>query len=160
MSPLHSVTRAKDPEGQSECCIEFLTMWWEHQWNDLQLKFLAHCQTLHARTSSYWWSAIILLNGLKATQDQEAITVAEKLLHQFICGFCVPCQLQSNQGTNFEWKVFAEICKLLDIRSLALLHCIPNLMDRWNVSIIFSLKCCVERLRKTKRTAIFSFQLA
>lgn len=47
--------------------------------------------------------------------NQEATTVAEKLVSEFICRFGVPRELHSDQGTNFESKVFAEICKLLDI---------------------------------------------
>ena len=47
--------------------------------------------------------------------DQEATTVAEKLVNEFICRFGVPRELHSDQGRNFESKVFAEICKLLDI---------------------------------------------
>ena len=47
--------------------------------------------------------------------NQEAATVAEKLVSEFICRFGVPRELHSDQGTNFESKVFAEICKLLDI---------------------------------------------
>ena len=47
--------------------------------------------------------------------NQEAITVAEKLVSEFICRFGVPRQLHSDQGTNFESKVFAEVCKMLDI---------------------------------------------
>ena len=47
--------------------------------------------------------------------NQEATTVAEKLVSEFICRFGVPRQLHSDQGTNFESKVFAEVCRLLDI---------------------------------------------
>jgi len=47
--------------------------------------------------------------------NQEATTVAEKLASEFICRFSVPLKLQSDQGTSFESKVFAEVCKLLDI---------------------------------------------
>ena len=47
--------------------------------------------------------------------NQEAATVAEKLVSGFICRFGVPRELHSDQGTSFESKVFAEICKLLDI---------------------------------------------
>ena len=47
--------------------------------------------------------------------NQEATTVAEKLVNEFICRFGVPRKLHSDQGRNFESKVFAEICKLLDI---------------------------------------------
>ena len=41
--------------------------------------------------------------------------MAEKLVSEFIYRFGVPRELYSDQGTNFESKVFGEICKLLDI---------------------------------------------
>ena len=47
--------------------------------------------------------------------NQEAATVAEKLVSDFICPFSVPRELHRDQETNFESKVSAEICKLLDI---------------------------------------------
>ena len=50
-----------------------------------------------------------------AVPNQEAATVAEKLVSEFICRFGVPRELHSDQGTDFELKVFGEICKLLDI---------------------------------------------
>ena len=50
-----------------------------------------------------------------AIPDQSATTVAEKLVSKFICRFGVPRQLHSDQGTNFESKVMAEVCKLLNI---------------------------------------------
>ena len=46
--------------------------------------------------------------------NQEAATVAEKLLSELICRFGVSRELHSDQGTNFESKVFEEICKLSD----------------------------------------------
>lgn len=49
-----------------------------------------------------------------ATPNQEAATVAEKFMSEFVCRFGVPCELHSDQGTNFESKVMAEVCKLLD----------------------------------------------
>ena len=36
-------------------------------------------------------------------------------MSEFICRFGVPGELHSDQGNNFESRVFAEICKLLDI---------------------------------------------
>ena len=49
--------------------------------------------------------------------NQQAATVAEKLVSEFIFRFGVPRELHSDQGTNFESKVFGEICKLLDIEN-------------------------------------------
>ena len=36
-------------------------------------------------------------------------------MNEFICRSGVPSQLHSDQGTNFESKVFVEVCRLLDI---------------------------------------------
>ncbi|KAL9967721.1 hypothetical protein ACROYT_G026010 [Oculina patagonica] len=50
-----------------------------------------------------------------AVPNQEAVTVAEKLVSEFVCRFGVPREIHSDQGINFESKVMAEVCKLLDI---------------------------------------------
>ena len=41
--------------------------------------------------------------------------MAEKIVSEFVCRFGVPRELHSDQGTNFESKIMAEVCKLLDI---------------------------------------------
>ena len=50
--------------------------------------------------------------------NQEASTVAEKLVGEFICRFEVPREIHSDPGTNCESKVMSESRKLLDIREL------------------------------------------
>ena len=50
-----------------------------------------------------------------ALPNQEASTVAEKLVDEFICRFGVPRELHSDQGRNFESLVMSEVCKLLQI---------------------------------------------
>lgn len=55
-----------------------------------------------------WLDAIPLPN-------QEAVTIADKLVKNFICTFGVPLQLHSDQGTNFESRVFREVCALFGI---------------------------------------------
>ena len=47
--------------------------------------------------------------------NQEATTVARKLVDEFFLRFSPPEQLHSDQGRNFESTVIAEICKLLGI---------------------------------------------
>ena len=75
--------------------------------------------------------------------NQEATTVAEKLMSEFICRFGVPRQLHSDQGTNFESNVFAEVCKLLDIEKT---HSTPlhpqsdGQVERFNKTIIEMLR--------------------
>ena len=55
-----------------------------------------------------WVDAIPLKN-------QEATHIAEKLADRFISIFGVPLQLHTDMATNFESKVFQEVCKLLGI---------------------------------------------
>ena len=50
-----------------------------------------------------------------ALPDQTATTIAEKVVSEFVSRFGVPRQIHSDQGTNFESNVMAEICKLLGI---------------------------------------------
>ena len=50
-----------------------------------------------------------------AIPDQTATTIAEKVASEFVSCFGVPRQIHSDQGTNFESNVMAEICKLLGI---------------------------------------------
>ena len=48
-------------------------------------------------------------------RNQEADTVARKLVDNFITIFGVPMQIHTFQGANFESILFKELCKLLDI---------------------------------------------
>ena len=48
-------------------------------------------------------------------KSQEAKYVATKLVNRFISIYGVPLQLHTDFGSNFESKVFQEVCKLLGI---------------------------------------------
>ena len=47
--------------------------------------------------------------------NQEAITVARKLVDEIFLRFSTPEQLHSDQGKQFEGQLLTEICKLLKI---------------------------------------------
>eukprot|EP00731_Ephydatia_muelleri_P019301 Em0012g126a len=49
-------------------------------------------------------------------RNQEATTVAKKLVDELFCRFSPPEQLHSDQGRQFESELIEEICKLLEIR--------------------------------------------
>ena len=51
-----------------------------------------------------------------ALPNQEAITVAEVFVREYVCRFGVPLELHSDQGRNFESNVFKEMCALLGIQ--------------------------------------------
>ena len=57
---------------------------------------------------SKWLEAIPLKN-------QETTTIAEALVNKFISVHGVPLQIHADRGTNFEAKVFQEVCQLLGI---------------------------------------------
>ena len=48
--------------------------------------------------------------------NQEAQTIADVLTKEFICRFGVPLLIHTDQGRNFESKLMAEVCELLDIK--------------------------------------------
>ena len=78
-----------------------------------------------------------------AIPDQAATTVAEKVVSEYVCRFGVPRQIHSDQGTNFESNVMAEICKLLDIektRTTALHPQSDGQVERFNRTLIEMLR--------------------
>ncbi len=50
-----------------------------------------------------------------ALPNQEAATVAETLVSQWICRFGAPDSIHTDQGPNFESRLFKEVCNLLGI---------------------------------------------
>lgn len=50
-----------------------------------------------------------------ALQNHTALTVADKLVTEFICRFGVPSVLHSDQGPEFESRLFKQMCSLLGI---------------------------------------------
>ena len=51
-----------------------------------------------------------------AIPNQEALTVARKLIDHMFCRFGLPEQLHSDMGAQFESKVIKEVCDMLHIR--------------------------------------------
>ena len=49
-------------------------------------------------------------------ENQEACTVAEKIIKEVVSRFGVPLSIHSDQGRNFESTVFTEMCRLLGIK--------------------------------------------
>ena len=48
-----------------------------------------------------------------AIHDQEATTVAQKLVDEVFCHLGIPEQLHTDQGKQFESKLIEELCKIL-----------------------------------------------
>ena len=56
--------------------------------------------------------------------NQEASTVAEKLVDEVFLRFSPPEQLHSDQGRQFESNLVREVCKLLHINKTRTIHLI------------------------------------
>lgn len=54
--------------------------------------------------------------------NQEALTVATALVKDWICRYGVPLEIHSDQGTNFESRLFQELCKYLKKTMTISLH--------------------------------------
>ena len=70
--------------------------------------------------------------------NQEAVTVAEVLVQQFVSRFGVPMVLHSDQGRNFESAVFTEMCALLGIEKTRTTPLHPQsdgMVERFNRTI-------------------------
>ena len=70
-----------------------------------------------------------------AIPDQEATTVATKLVDEFYCRFGPPEQLHSDQGKQFESKLIQQICSILKIsksRTTAYHPQCDGLVERFN----------------------------
>ena len=68
-------------------------------------------------------------------RNQEAETVAKVLVKQVFCRYGVPMQVLSDQGANFESRLFQEMCRLLKIDKLRTTAYQPRtngLIERWH----------------------------
>ena len=78
--------------------------------------------------------------------DQEATTVARRLVDEFFLRFSPPEQLHSDQGRNFESSVVAEACRLLGIEKSRTTPYHPQsdgLVERFNRTLLDMLATAV-----------------
>ena len=71
--------------------------------------------------------------------DQEATTVAKKLTNELFLRFSPPEQLHCDQGRQFESRLLAEVCELLNIqksRTTAYHPQSDGLAERWNRTLL------------------------
>lgn len=74
-----------------------------------------------------------------AVANQEAATLADVLVKEFIGRFGVPLELHSDQGRNFESKLFQEVCQKLGIRKTRTTTLHPQsdgMVERMNRTLI------------------------
>ena len=82
-----------------------------------------------------------------AIHNQEAKTVALKLVEEFFCRFSLPERLHSDQGRQFESHLISHICQLLKIRKTRTTPYHPQsdgLVERMNRTILSMLAICAK----------------
>ena len=80
--------------------------------------------------------------------NQEAKSVAEVLIGKFFSRFGIPRELHSDQGPNFESRLFQEVCKLLGIRKTRTTPYHPSgdgMVERFNRTLIGILRAYVSK---------------
>jgi len=88
-----------------------------------------------------------------AIPDQCVETVAAKLVEEFICRFGVPKELHSDQGRNFESRVFQEVCRILEIektRTTAYNPKSDGLVERYNRTIVNAVSLMIQPFQNQK----------
>lgn len=81
-----------------------------------------------------------------AIPNQEAVTVARKLVDEFFLRFSPPERLHSDQGRNFESALIAEICQLLGVKKCRTTPYHPQsdgLVERFNRTLLNMLATAV-----------------
>jgi len=79
--------------------------------------------------------------------NQEASTVAEKLVDEIFLRFSAPEQLHSDQGRQFKSQLMAEVCKLLQIHKTRTTPYHPQsdgLVERFNRTMLAMLSTCAK----------------
>jgi len=83
-----------------------------------------------------------------AIPNQEASTVAGKLVDEVFLRFSPPEQLHSDQGRQFESSLMAEICKILQIKKTRTTPYHPQcdgLVERFNCTLLSMLTTSTEK---------------
>ena len=71
--------------------------------------------------------------------NQEAVTVAQKLVNELFCHLSTSEQLHSDQGSQFDSDLIAEVCKILNIRKSRTTPYHPQcdgLIERFNRTLL------------------------
>lgn len=98
-----------------------------------------------------------------ALPNQEAKTIAEVFIQNWVTRFGVPIELHSDQGRNFESDVFREICSIMGIkktRTTALHPQSDGMVERFNRTLEEHLRKVVNKCQRDWDEHIQMFLLA
>ena len=79
--------------------------------------------------------------------NQEATTVATKLINELFCRFSIPEQLHSDQGRQFESEIIAQVCKFLKIEKTRTPYHpqSDDVIERFNRTLLQMLSTCTDQ---------------
>ncbi|CAK1587170.1 unnamed protein product [Parnassius mnemosyne] len=86
-----------------------------------------------------------------AIPNQEASTVADKLVHEVFCRFGVPLEIHSDQGRNFESQIFQETCRVMGTQKTRTTSYHPQsdgMVERFNQTLERYLAKVVEKRQR------------
>ncbi|CAK1598437.1 unnamed protein product [Parnassius mnemosyne] len=86
-----------------------------------------------------------------AIPNQEASTVADKLVHEVFCRYGVPLEIQSDQGRNFESQIFQETCRVMGTQKTRTTSYHPQsdgMVERFNQTLERYLAKVVEKRQR------------
>ena len=87
-----------------------------------------------------------------ALEHQDAHSVALRLLSEMISPYGAPYVIHTDQGTNFESKLIAELCKLYDIKKTRTTPYHPQsdgLVERLNRTLVDTIALIVKHAQDT-----------
>ena len=93
-----------------------------------------------------------------AIPNQEASTIAQKLVNEFFCRFSMPEQLHSDQVRQFESILITKICKKLHIHKTRTTPYHPQgdgMVERFNCTSVNMLATSISDLNMTAGKSIY-----
>ncbi|XP_030845845.1 uncharacterized protein LOC115925941 [Strongylocentrotus purpuratus] len=82
-----------------------------------------------------------------AMPNQEAKTVANIFVEEFVCRYGIPNELHTDQGRNFESNLMSEVCKLLGIKKTRTCPLHPRsdgMIERFNRTLIGMVRTLID----------------
>jgi transposase InsO family protein len=79
-----------------------------------------------------------------ALPDQTAETTAKAIVDNWFCRLGVPLQILTDQGRNFESQLFAELCKIFEVRKTRTTPYRPSAngqVERYNRTLMDAIRC-------------------
>ena len=93
--------------------------------------------------------------------NMEAATVAKIVAKEVVARFGVPSAIHSDQGKQFEGKVFTEMCRVLNIKKTRTTPYHPQsdgMVERFNKTLLSMLRTLVDENQTNCRTGNYRMQ--